>query len=646
MIDLTRRRQLWSEGYWDTPGNLDTTTFDFTWRPDPHDRPYTHQFGTQHQKTGGPKFVIPENEGIKYQSCQTAIRKPDINSRAWRPLINDCTIDYSWHPDDTEPPFIYVFGNQWHSSIDMPSMQYRVKGATEKKYITSLQATLLPNLERWVTPDDIEEDMFDYSWQPSPHEPALVYQFGTQHQKTGGPTYMTPGASGIKYISFPVAIKKANMRNWRIPEAIEDGFDFTWHPDDTEPPFMYEFATQHQMNGGPIFVTRGATVVKYIDVQLAKRKPNMRNWRILESIDSELFDFSWHPDSAEEPYTYVFGNEYFPPEIMPTVMYRCRDSISTKYITTPTATLKIDTVAYDDSIFDSLQNHHFTTKYVCFTNSKTCIDYTKIIPNTTNTPFLHILNDSAALVPAEAKSKLYDKLSDYPDTMYHRLPTTTALLDVIFLSNGEAIADENYSHLLSLNLPNRVVRIDGINGRVQSQHAAANASNTPWYFLVNGKLRVDADFDFGWQPDRMKSSRHYVFNATNPVNGLEYGHMAIVANNKKLTLSTVVRGLDFTLDSPNEITGINSGVAMYNTSAWDTWRTAFRETIKLCHSTDKESKERLIAWLAKSDENYGKYSADGAADAVFFYNSEGGKLSALMQTYDWAWLRRYYDDKY
>ena len=36
------------------------------------------------------------------------------------------------------------------------------------------------------------------------------------------------------------------------------------------------------------------------------------------------------------------------------------------------------------------------------------------------------------------------------------------------------------------------------------------------------------------------------------MNGLEYGHQAIVANNKKLTLSTVVRGLDFTMDSRHE----------------------------------------------------------------------------------------------
>ena len=159
--EVQRRVNLWGQGYWDIPEKLDTSNFDFSWRPSPYDRPYIHQFGTQHQKTGGPRFVIPENEGIKYQTHQRAVKLPDSESRCWRPLVANATIDYSWHPDDTEPPFIYVFGNQWYDVDTMPTFQYRVKGATQKKYMYDMTATLLPDMERWVTPDEVDETQFD-----------------------------------------------------------------------------------------------------------------------------------------------------------------------------------------------------------------------------------------------------------------------------------------------------------------------------------------------------------------------------------------------------------------------------------------------------------------------------------------------------
>jgi hypothetical protein len=96
------------------------------------------------------------------------------------------------------------------------------------------------------------------------------------------------------------------------------------------------------------------------------------------------------------------------------------------------------------------------------------------------------------------------------------------------------------------------------------------------------------------------------------------------------------------MDSPHEIVPINSGIGMYNTSSWDTWRTSFRETIKLCHSNDTESKIRLNTWLTVGNENYGNDSLKGANDAVEYYNQSNGQLDKLMLTYDWAWLKSYY----
>ena len=582
-MDLELRAKLAEQGYWEVPDGLDTSNFDFSWRPFALDRPYIHQFGTQHQKTGGPKFVIPQNEGIKYQDHQIAIKLPDKDNRCWRPLVSNASIDFSWHPDDTEPPFIYVFGNQWYNGVDMPTYQYRVKGATDKKYIDDIKATLLPNKDKWEIPEDIEDD-FDYSWVPSPHEPNFIWQFGTQWQKTGGPRY----------------------------------------------------------------ISDKAIATKFTDALKAKHKYLLRNWRVVESIHTSSFDFSWHPDSTEIPYNYVFGNEYHSPEKMPTVVYRVKGASEIKYINEPKAKLIIESEPYTDSIFDSVRNYRFDSRYSYFGDTE--IDYSKVITDDEHV-HVHIIDDVAAIVPKEAKSYLVDKITDYPYVKHHSLGLKAEPLDIIFISNGEEGCEENYQHLLSLvkGLPNRVIGIKGINGRVLSQHEAAAQSTTPWYFLVNGKLKVNENFDFSWQPNRLASRKHYVFTATNPVNGLEYGHMAMVANNKKITLETTGVGLDFTLDGSHEIVNINSGIGMFNTSAWDSWRTTFREVIKLKRNVetmnDFESNNRLEVWLTKAEGQFAQNTLQGAKDAVEYYESVDGDFQKLKLSYDWEWLKERYQTK-
>jgi len=200
--------------------------------------------------------------------------------------------------------------------------------------------------------------------------------------------------------------------------------------------------------------------------------------------------------------------------------------------------------------------------------------------------------------------------------------------------------------LLSLNLPNRIVRIKDVNGRVKSQHEAANASNTPWYFLINAKLKVDNNFDFSWQADRLQIPKHYIFKAKNIMNGLIYGHQAIVANNKRLTLNTKLRGLDFTMDSEHEVVDVLSGIAIYNSSEWDTWRTAFRECIKLCYAKDSESKKRLETWKTIAIGDFAQFSLKGAQDAIDYYKEVKGELQYLLLTYEWDWLRDFYSKNY
>ena len=145
-------------------------------------------------------------------------------------------------------------------------------------------------------------------------------------------------------------------------------------------------------------------------------------------------------------------------------------------------------------------------------------------------------------------------------------------------------------------------------------------------------------------PDYFQEPKHYIFNSRNPVNGLEYGHQGIIAYNKRLVLENNNPGIDFTLSQPHESVPILSGIAHFNQSAWMTWRTAFREVVKLKHFTaiqpTIETTERLRVWCNVAEGMYAEYCLQGATDAVDYYNEVGGDYEKLKLSFEWDWLQK------
>jgi hypothetical protein len=187
--------------------------------------------------------------------------------------------------------------------------------------------------------------------------------------------------------------------------------------------------------------------------------------------------------------------------------------------------------------------------------------------------------------------------------------------------------------------------VRGIDGRTAAYQEAARRSDTPWFFAVFAKLKVLGN-DFPWHtwfPDYFQEPKHYIFNSRNPVNGLEYGHQGIIAYNKRLVLENNTPGIDFTLSQPHESVPILSGTAHYNQSPWMTWRTAFREVVKLKHFMDTqptvETEHRLRVWLTVAAGDFAYWSIRGAEDAVAYYTEVGGDYEQLKLSFEWLWLK-------
>jgi hypothetical protein len=173
---------------------------------------------------------------------------------------------------------------------------------------------------------------------------------------------------------------------------------------------------------------------------------------------------------------------------------------------------------------------------------------------------------SSVVVPRVAVGDVRTQLYDYAYIDKTRRMLKDHPLDIVFISNGEPYAEFNYEHLKwAVQMEgldcNHIHHSKGVNGRVAAYQAAARLSTTPWFFAVFAKLEVDHRFDWTWQPDRMQQPKHYIFHAHNPINGLVYGHQAMIAYNKQLVLENTGQGLDFTLDQPHEVVPIISGTA-------------------------------------------------------------------------------------
>ena len=683
----------------------DIEEFDYSWRPDPTDPPYIYVFGNQWltpEQRPAVRYHVPAADEIKYMSHPRARRRGDP---ARFEQLYPCEFDWSWEPEPGSPPYIYVFGNQYYSAEVMPTLTFTVPGATERKYI-DIPAKLLPRHDNhWHTLVDCE---WDYTWRPEPGSPPYIYVFGNQWwsaEKMPTVEYHMPGATERKYMDINATLL-VDMTHWHIPEHVDvTDMDFSWVPDPAEPPYIYQFATQHQKTGGPQYPVPGATEFKYVDMMRAEVKKeaapifeidhldgnagqipgtvkkvryfdNYRDtlirlakslvgeyehvWVCSSICDYEGFDFSWHPETWQSTMLHVFpsneqkfGDTFY--MHVPTFAERAEKKAllewySVNYVSRKVVPRRSMPVIEHtgDSQVDAVKITDWNGPLALFTTNgiPITIPTVPLWRQEVKTIMPLSAGASAVIVPKVARGDVKTQLYDYAHIdKTQRKRHGDRPLDIVYISNGEYSAEQNYGRLLdsTYNRNNRIHRVDGVNGRVAAYHAAAGMSTTPWFFAVFAKLRVNMNFDWDWQPDRMQQPKHYIFHALNPVNGLEYGHQAMIAYNRELVLSNTGQGLDFTLDSAHEVVPLRSGIAEYADTPWMAWRTAFREVIKLKASLpDVESEYRLNMWLSNAGEiQNAEWSQWGAEDAVAYYDDVGGDFAALKKSYEWAWLASY-----
>jgi len=218
----------------------------------------------------------------------------------------------------------------------------------------------------------------------------------------------------------------------------------------------------------------------------------------------------------------------------------------------------------------------------------------------------------------------------------------TVEYDIFFISYKEPNADANYEKLRS-RYPN-AKRVHGIKGIHNAHKQCAKLSSTAMFWTVDGDTIIDDDFKLDYRPSIWESNYLHLWYTRNPVNDLVYGYGGIKLWPKWALLNFDGNWLDFTTSVGN-IKIIDNVVATteFNTSAYDAWRSGFRESVKLCSDISRtgsqENFDRLLIWVNKANRvPFAQDTVQGARDGLAYFVKFSQKPQLLQRINDFEWI--------
>jgi hypothetical protein len=222
--------------------------------------------------------------------------------------------------------------------------------------------------------------------------------------------------------------------------------------------------------------------------------------------------------------------------------------------------------------------------------------------------------------------------------------------DVVFISYHEPNADMHYA-MLTQKLSRHVFRVDGIKGIHNAHKKAASLVSTDMFWVVDADAVIVDDFNFDYQVTRHNYNTVYVWRSSNPINNLEYGYGGVKLLPTRETLDMDMNSADMTTSISPKFQAVPSlsNITAFNTTPFNTWRSAFRECCKLASkSIDRqdniETIERLEAWCQLNDTvSYGYYGYSGALAGRLYGQENAGNLPALSKINDFDWLKEKFE---
>lgn len=224
--------------------------------------------------------------------------------------------------------------------------------------------------------------------------------------------------------------------------------------------------------------------------------------------------------------------------------------------------------------------------------------------------------------------------------MTERQTIDVADLDCIYLTYDEPNKEHNWIRIQ--NMVPWARRVDGVKGSDAAHKAAADASDTDRFILIDGDNIPDPEF-FNLQLVLDDSNRDCVFRwrARNHVNGLMYGNGGMSSWTKEFvrnmrthenTDGTAANDVEFCFYPRYWAMNDCYSVTYPNITPFQAWRAGFREGVKMC--LDRGAKPTLAEFEQRvNNRNYDHlciWQSVGADVDNGFWAIYGARLGTFM----------------
>jgi len=228
---------------WNIPDYIDPTSVDKNWTPS-DSIPYVYHFLSQHRQTDSTRLSVGSS-GVTYTmpgatQIQIVYDKP-VNAIAapqrWSVPnhIDSASVDFTWHPNALDPPYIYHFGSKHQKST---GLTYTAPGATEIKFVKSFDVFIK------------SAPIFYMDFM----NPGSVEQLADLRKRY-------PEIKSTRYVSDHLNVLKRIMNLteskfvWVISSVCNyDNFDFTWHPEHWQKDMIHCFPSSTQKRGDTFYI--------------------------------------------------------------------------------------------------------------------------------------------------------------------------------------------------------------------------------------------------------------------------------------------------------------------------------------------------------------------------------------------------------
>jgi hypothetical protein len=217
---------------------------------------------------------------------------------------------------------------------------------------------------------------------------------------------------------------------------------------------------------------------------------------------------------------------------------------------------------------------------------------------------------------------------------------------VYFLYSDEKNAGENFAQCQ--RIAPHAVSFAATGTIFESHKAIAEDCSEDRFYVVDGDNWILDRFSFEQKID-LKPRSVAVFRSKNPINGLVYGHGGIKLFSRDCFSVERLDRPDMTTTLADHYIKVNvlASEHRFNYTAFATWRTAFREAVKLSsgiikNGNDQETLDRLEMWLnAGIESQYGYFAIQGARQGQRYAQQTHSDLNLVN---DFAWLKTKFED--